>query len=294
MAFLELNHVSKSYGTGKDKVEVLNDINLHVEEGEFVAIVGFTGSGKTTLINLINGLHFPDGGEVLLNGKKILGPGPDRGVVFQNYSLLPWLSVRDNVKLAIDQAYPKATNNDKNNKAQEYVNMVHLGHAIDKKPAELSGGMRQRVSVARALAMNPEMLLMDEPLSALDALTRGSLQEEIVNIWSKDKKTCLLITNDVDEGIIMADRIIPLKPGPKATLGPEFKVNFQRPRVITEINKDPEYKKLRNEVIEYLIEVGASRRSTSDESFELPDLEPVMPGRIQWRKKSEKEKTKFF
>lgn len=294
MAFLELNHVSKSYGTGKDKVEVLNDINLHVEEGEFVAIVGFTGSGKTTLINLINGLHFPDGGEVLLNGKKILGPGPDRGVVFQNYSLLPWLSVRDNVKLAIDQAYPKATNNYKNNKAQEYVNMVHLGHAIDKKPAELSGGMRQRVSVARALAMNPEMLLMDEPLSALDALTRGSLQEEIVNIWSKDKKTCLLITNDVDEGIIMADRIIPLKPGPKATLGPEFKVNFQRPRVITEINKDPEYKKLRNEVIEYLIEVGASRRSTSDESFELPDLEPVMPGRIQWRKKSEKEKTKFF
>lgn len=294
MAFLELNHVSKSYGTGKEKVEVLDDINLHVEEGEFVAIVGFTGSGKTTLINLINGLHFPDAGEVLLNGKSILGPGPDRGVVFQNYSLLPWLSVRGNVKLAIDQAYPAASNNEKNKKAEEYVNMVHLGHAIDKKPAELSGGMRQRVSVARALAMNPEMLLMDEPLSALDALTRGSLQEEIVNIWSKDKKTCLLITNDVDEGIIMADRIIPLKPGPRATLGPEFKVDFLRPRVITEINKDPEYKKLRNEVIEYLIEVGASRKSAEEETYELPDLEPVMPGRIQWRKKTEKEKTKFF
>lgn len=294
MAFLELNHVSKSYGTGKEKVEVLDDINLHVEEGEFVAIVGFTGSGKTTLVNLINGLHFPDAGEVLLNGKSIIGPGPDRGVVFQNYSLLPWLSVRGNVKLAIDQAYPTATNKEKDAKAEEYVEMVHLGHAIDKKPAELSGGMRQRVSVARALAMNPEILLMDEPLSALDALTRGSLQEEIVNIWSKDKKTCLLITNDVDEGIIMADRIIPLKPGPKATLGPEFKVNFPRPRVITEINKDPEYKKLRNEVIEYLIEVGASRQTKDEVEYTLPDLQPVMPGRIKWRKKTEKEKTKFF
>lgn len=294
MAFLELNNVSKSYGTGKEKVEVLNNINLHIEEGEFVAIVGFTGSGKTTLINLINGLHFPDSGEVLLNGKKIEGPGPDRGVVFQNYSLLPWLSVRENVKLGIDQAYPSASRKEKNQKAEDYVSMVHLSHAIDKKPAELSGGMRQRVSVARALAMNPEMLVMDEPLSALDALTRGSLQEEIVNIWSKDKKTCLLITNDVDEGIIMADRIIPLKPGPKATLGPEFKVGFDRTRMITKINKDPAYKKLRNEVIEYLIKVGTSRKTTSDVTYQLPELEPVMPGRMQWRKKTEKEKTKFF
>ncbi|UXX79116.1 ABC transporter ATP-binding protein [Reichenbachiella carrageenanivorans] len=294
MAFLELNHVSKSYGTGKDRVNVLEDINLHIEEGEFVAIVGFTGSGKTTLINLINGLHFPDAGEVLLNGKQITGPGPDRGVVFQNYSLLPWLSVRNNIRLAIDQAYPAASANDKNSKVEAYVEMVNLSHAIDKKPAELSGGMRQRVSVARALAMNPEMLLMDEPLSALDALTRGNLQEEIVNIWSKDKKTCLLITNDVDEGIVMADRIIPLKPGPKATLGPEFKVGFERPRVITAINKDPAYKKLRNEVIEYLIAVGASRQSTTDETYTLPDLQPVIPGRIQWRKKQENEKTKFF
>lgn len=294
MAFLELNNVSKSYGTGKDQVEVLKDINLHVEEGEFVAIVGFTGSGKTTLINLINGLHFPDGGEVLLNGKPIKGPGPDRGVVFQNYSLLPWLSVRDNVKLAIDEVYPKASKAEKNERIEKYVEMVHLSHAIDKKPAELSGGMRQRVSVARALAMNPEMLLMDEPLSALDALTRGTLQEEIVNIWSQDQKTCLLITNDVDEGIVMADRIIPLTPGPNATLGPEFKVNFDRPRVITEINKDPEYKKLRNEVIEYLIAVGATRKQETHEDLVLPDLEPIMPGRLQWGKKKPKEKVKYF
>lgn len=294
MAFLELNNVSKSYGNGKDKVEVLSNINLHMEEGEFAAIVGFTGSGKTTLINLINGLDFPDEGEVLLNGKPIKGPGPDRGVVFQNYSLLPWLTVRGNILLAIEEAYPKASTKEKNQKAEKYISMVHLSHAIDKKPAELSGGMRQRVSVARALAMNPEMLLMDEPLSALDALTRGTLQEEIVNIWSEDKKTCLLITNDVDEGIIMADRIIPLKPGPNATLGPEFKVDFPRPRVITEMNQNEAYKKLRNEVIEYLIEVGATRKSDSDITYELPDLKPIMPGRLQWGRKKPKQKVKYF
>lgn len=277
MAFLELKNVSKSYGTGKEKVEVLKNINLQIEEGEFVAIVGFTGSGKSTLINLINGLLFPDEGQVLLKGKSITGPGPDRGVVFQNYSLLPWLTVRGNIQLAIDEAYPNASSTQKKKRIEEYVELVHLTHAIDKKPAELSGGMRQRVSVARALAMNPEVLLMDEPLSALDALTRGSLQEEIVNIWDKDKKTCLLITNDVDEGIIMADRIIPLTPGPCATLGPEFKVSFKRPRVITEINQDPDYKILRNEVIEYLIAVGKNRKNTIEEDVQLPDLMPVMP-----------------
>lgn len=294
MSFLELKNVSKSYGSGKESVEVLSDINLSVEEGEFLAIVGFTGSGKTTLINLINGLHFPDKGEVLLNGRSITGPGPDRGVVFQNYSLMPWLSVYQNVKLAIDKVYKKASSKEKDERIRKYVEMVHLSHAIDKKPAELSGGMRQRVSVARALAMNPEMLLMDEPLSALDALTRGTLQEEIVNIWSEDKKTCLLITNDVDEGIVMADRIIPLTPGPNATLGPEFKVNFKRPRVITEINQDPEYKRLRNDIIEYLIEVGATRRTEEHQEYELPDLKPIMPGRLVWSKKKEDEKIKYF
>ncbi|UXP33296.1 ABC transporter ATP-binding protein [Reichenbachiella agarivorans] len=292
MAFLELNNVSKSYGTGKDKVDVLKNINLHIEEGEFVAIVGFTGSGKTTLVNLINGLLFPDSGEVLLNGKPIEGPGPDRGVVFQNYSLLPWLSVRDNVKLAIDEVYSKSSSKEKKEIIEKYVAMVNLSHAIDKKPGELSGGMRQRVSVARALAMNPDMLVMDEPLSALDALTRGSLQEEIVKIWGEDKKTCLLITNDVDEGIVMADRIIPLNPGPNATLGPEFKVGFERPRVITEINKDPNYKLLRNKVIEYLIEVGSSRKQSTTKEILLPDLKPIMPGRIQWGRK--KQKVKYF
>ncbi|NME68228.1 ABC transporter ATP-binding protein [Flammeovirga aprica] len=294
MAYLELKNVSKAYGTGKDRVEVLKDINLTIEEGEFVAIVGFTGSGKTTLINLINGLEFPDEGEVLLQGKPITGPGPDRGVVFQNYSLLPWLTVAQNIKLAIDEVYPSASKKEKKEMIEKYVGMVHLSHAIDKLPSELSGGMRQRVSVARALAMNPKMLLMDEPLSALDALTRGTLQEEIVNIWGEDRKTCLLITNDVDEGIVMADRIIPLNPGPEATLGPNFKVDLARPRVIAEINKNDTYKHLRNEILEYLIAVGASRSGQKTTQYELPDLKPVMPGRIKWGLRKKKEKLEYF
>ncbi|MEP4532561.1 MAG: ABC transporter ATP-binding protein [Cyclobacteriaceae bacterium] len=294
MALLELKNISKSFGVGSTRNEVLSDINLSVEEGEFVAIVGFSGSGKSTLINLINGLLFPDEGEVLLNGKKIIGPGPDRGVIFQNYSLLPWLSVYSNVKLAVDEVFSHLTKKEKDDHIRKYIDMVNLTPAIDKKPDELSGGMRQRVSVARALAMNPQILLMDEPLSALDALTRGSLQEEIIKIWSQDKKTAILITNDVDEGIIMADRIIPLTPGPKATLGPEFKVPFARPRDVTEMNRDYVYKRLRNDILEYLMDVGASRKQVSDQKYILPDIKPVMPGRIIFGKKRKEEAVKYF
>ena len=294
MAFLELKNVSKSFGSGDLRTQVLSGIDLRVKEGEFVAIVGFTGSGKTTLINLINGLLFPDSGEVLLKGLPITGPGPDRGVIFQNYSLLPWLTVYQNVKLAVDEVFPKFSKKEKDDHIKKYIDMVHLTPALDKRPAELSGGMRQRVSVARALAMNPEVLLMDEPLSALDALTRGTLQKEIVNIWSQDQKTALLITNDVDEGIIMADRIIPLTPGPNATLGPEFEVNIERPRNIADMNSNTEYKKLRNQVLEYLIEVGATRVRHNGEDYQLPDLKPVMPGRIIFRRRKESERVKYF
>lgn len=289
MALLELKNVSKSYGSGPTKLEVLSNINLSVEEGEFVAIVGFSGSGKTTLLNMINGLEFPDSGEVLLHNTPITGPGEDRGVIFQNYSLLPWLSVYNNIHLSVDKVFPKMGKQEKHNHILKYVEMVNLSPAVHKMPSELSGGMRQRVSVARALAMNPEVLLMDEPLSALDALTRGTLQEEIVKIWSQDKKTAILITNDVDEGIIMADRIIALTPGPGATLGPQFKVDFERPRVVAEINQNREYKLLRNEILEYLMEIGATRRQVSDQKYILPDLQPKMPGRKFFVKKKAKE-----
>lgn len=294
MSLLELKNVSKSFKSGRQVFEVLDNINLEVKEGEFLAIVGFTGSGKSTLVNLMNGLLFPTSGEVLLHGEPITGPGPERGVIFQNYSLLPWLSVYSNVKLAVDEVFTQMGKKEKDEHVRKYVDIVNLTPAANKKPKELSGGMRQRVAVARALATQPEILLMDEPLSALDALTRGNLQEEIINIWSKDKRTALLITNDVDEGILMADRIIPLTPGPKATLGPEFQIPFDRPRDVTEINKDPEYKRLRNEILEYLIEVGASRKAESNEKFELPDLSPVMPGRIRYGRKKKSEKLKHF
>lgn len=275
MAFLELKNVSKSYGTGADKVEVLKDINLTIEEGEFIAIVGFTGSGKTTLISLIAGLIEPDEGEILLQGKPINGPGQDRGVVFQNYSLLPWLTVYQNVDLGVKEAFPKMPSDQRKAHVEKFVEMVSLSHALHKKPAELSGGMRQRVSVARALAMDPQILLLDEPLSALDALTRGTLQIEIERIWNESKKTVLLITNDVDEGILLADRVIALKPGPRATLGEEFPIGFARPRDKAAINADENFKKERNAINYHLIEIGKQRSTSNTEVFTLPDLKPV-------------------
>ena len=274
MAYLELKNVNKTYGEGKNATEVLTDINLTIEEGEFVAIVGFTGSGKTTLVNLINGLLKPTSGEVLFKGEPVMDTSHERGVIFQNYSLLPWLSVGQNVAMAVKEAFPNEKKEFIKERVAQYVEMVNLSPAINKRPKELSGGMRQRVAVARALAMNPEMIIMDEPLGALDALTRGNLQDEILKIWSKDKRTALLITNDVDEGIYMADRIIPLRPGPKATLGPEFKIDIERPRDKTELNDSPVYKKTRNAIIEYLMGIGEERKAVSKTIYELPELAP--------------------
>ncbi|AZQ59231.1 ABC transporter ATP-binding protein [Maribacter sp. MJ134] len=274
MAYLELNNIYKTYGEGENATEVLSDINLSIDEGEFVAIVGFTGSGKTTLVNLINGLLKPTSGEVLFKGAPVVDTSHERGVIFQNYSLLPWLTVGQNVYMAVKEAFPKEDKATLKKRVSDYVEMVSLSPAINKRPKELSGGMRQRVAVARALAMNPEMIIMDEPLGALDALTRGNLQDEILNIWSKDKRTALLITNDVDEGIYMADRIIPLKPGPNATLGPEFKIDIERPRDKTALNDNPNYKKTRNAIIEYLMDIGAERKSVSHEEYLLPEIAP--------------------
>ncbi|HMS69186.1 MAG TPA: ABC transporter ATP-binding protein [Saprospiraceae bacterium] len=279
MSILSINNVSKWFDNSNGRTEVLKDINLQVAEGEFVAIVGFTGSGKSTLINMIAGLTSPSAGEILLKGKPITGPGHDRSVIFQNYSLLPWLTVYDNIMMAVNEVYPTWNNQQKDQHVLNMIEMVNLSHAKTKLPKELSGGMRQRTSVARALSMNPELLLMDEPLGALDALTRGNLQEEILNIWSKDKKTALLITNDVDEGIFMADRIIPLNPGPNATLGPEFIIDIDRPRDKTSLNDNEAYKKLRNGLIEYLMDLGAQNKSDTKEQLLLPDIQPNPPKR---------------
>jgi nitrate/nitrite transport system ATP-binding protein len=272
---LEFKGVTKSYGSGAQRTIVLNDINLRIEEGEFVAIVGFSGSGKSTLISLIAGLQQADAGEVLVKGRAIAGPGPDRGVVFQNYSLMPWMTVCQNVALAVDQVFKDAPRAERMARVEKYIDMVNLTPAMDKRPAELSGGMRQRVSVARALAASPDILLLDEPLSALDALTRSKLQDEIIRIWSQEKKTVVLITNDVDEGIIMADRIIPLNPGPNATLGPEFPVTLPRPRDRAAINHSPEFKRIRREVTQYLMQVGSAKNAAADDK--IVSLPAVLP-----------------
>ncbi len=287
MAYLSAKGVSKSFGTGKQLTEVLSDINLEMEEGEFLAIVGFSGSGKSTLINLMAGLITPDTGEMVLDGKPIQGPGPDRGIVFQNYSLLPWMTVYENVALAVNQVFQDWSAQKRKEHTLKYIEMVNLTPAIPKKPHELSGGMRQRVSVARALAMNPRILLLDEPLGALDALTRATLQGEIERIWSADKKTVVMITNDVDEAMLLADRIIPLKPGPKATLGPAFEVDIPRPRKRAELNSNEQFKHTRNELINYLSDcreaarkIESSRPTPTDSDDGepdslLPDIQPL-------------------
>ncbi len=275
MAFLELKGVAKSYGTDGERTDVLHNVDLAVDEGEFIAIVGFSGTGKTTLISTIAGLIEPDAGEVTLRGKPVTGPGPDRGVVFQSYSLMPWLTVEGNVALGVDQVFRRQSKAERHARVRRYIEMVGLSHASDRLPSELSGGMRQRVAVARALATSPEILLLDEPLSALDALTRAKLQDEISAIWEQEKRTVVLITNDVDEAILLADRIIPLIPGPRATLGPSFKVDIPRPRDHTTISADPAFQKLRQEVTGYLIDIASERAAKSEGHIELPNVVPI-------------------
>ncbi|MDD9726793.1 ABC transporter ATP-binding protein [Roseovarius sp. SK2] len=271
MSILKLDHVSQSFGTGLHASHVLKNIDLEVQEGEFLVLLGFSGTGKTTLINLMAGLEHPTKGSVSFKGAPVTGPGPERGVIFQSYSLMPWLTVNGNVGLAVDTVFPGLSRAEKAEKVAHYVEMVGLGHAATRRPAELSGGMRQRVNVARALAMNPEMLLLDEPLSALDALTRANLADEIERIWQTDQKTCVLITNDVDEAIILADRIIALNPD--GTLGEEFTVNIPRPRDRMEMNTDDTFKRLRAEVTKYLMDVGIEAKVEGTRN--LPDVTPI-------------------
>ncbi|MCI5097230.1 MAG: ABC transporter ATP-binding protein [Rhodobacteraceae bacterium] len=271
MSILKFDNVSKSFGEGTQRTDVLKNINLEVAEGEFLVLLGFSGTGKTTLINLMAGLDTPTEGAVTFKGAPITGPGPERGVIFQNYSLMPWLTVSGNVGLAVDTVFPQLSKAQKAEKVAHFVQMVGLSHAAARRPAELSGGMRQRVNVARALAMNPEVLLLDEPLSALDALTRANLADEIEAIWDAEKKTCVLITNDVDEAIVLADRIIALNPD--GTLGQEFRVSIPRPRERSEMNHHEGFKALRAKVTKYLMDVGIAAKAEGHRV--LPDVTPI-------------------
>jgi nitrate/nitrite transport system ATP-binding protein len=258
--FLDLRAVSKGYGPRALLEPVLRDIDLRVEQGEIVAVVGYSGSGKTTLLSLVAGLLVPDQGEVRLAGVKVERPGPDMGVVFQNYSLLPWLTAAGNVLLAVEQVFAGWTRERQQARVHEMLSLVGLGNAGAKLPRELSGGMRQRVAIARALAVDPKILLLDEPLGALDALTRANLQDALTGICAAAAgKTVLLITNDVDEALLLADRVVPLSAGPGATLGPAVPLPVPRPRERRPLAGDPRFKRARNELIEWLLGPGRRR-----------------------------------
>ena len=271
MGILALRQVSAGFGRGAGRTEVLRDVSLDVADGEFVAILGFSGTGKSTLINLLAGLVQPDRGEVLFRGAPVTGPGPERGVVFQSYSLLPWLSTADNIRLAVDAVHGRRPRAERAGIVDRNLRLVKLEHARDRKPAALSGGMRQRVAVARALAMNPDVLLLDEPLSALDALTRASLQDEIDRIWKADRKTVVMVTNDVDEALLLADRIVALRPD--GTLGETFEVHIPRPRQRASLNHNPVFKRQRARITQYLISMGGAVKAASSRT--LPDVTPI-------------------
>jgi nitrate/nitrite transport system ATP-binding protein len=289
MAFLEVRNLGKHFGSGDARHDVLQGINLSIDRGEFVAVVGYSGAGKTTLMSCLAGLVRPDEGEVRLNGELVTAPGPDRAVVFQNYSLLPWLTVSDNVMLAVEQTSPGLSRAERRARVEHYIEMVNLTPARAKTPSELSGGMRQRVSVARALAMSPQVLLMDEPFSALDALTRATLQDELTRIFSTSKTTVVMITNDVDEGILLADRIVPLSMGPAATLGPEVAVEIERPRDRKAMNHDPRFKQIRKEVFDYLLGPGRRREAAVKEERKPVVLELVPKDLNANRKRAERQ-----
>ncbi len=265
MSLLELRSVSKSYGGRANQTVVLNNVNLSIEEGEFVAIVGYSGTGKTTLMSILAGLRKADVGVATMEGVPITGPNPQRGLVFQNYSLLPWLSVLDNVLFAVRQVFPKWSYAQQCAQAEKYIALVNLTAAIGKRPSELSGGMRQRVSLARTLATQPKVLLLDEPLSALDALTRRTLQTEILAICEQERCTVCLITNDVAEAVLMADRVIPLLPSAHsgATLGEGTRVSFLRPRNASEVCALPAFKQIKRQTIERLM--SARQQSLANE-----------------------------
>ena len=273
---LTLKTIDFAYGSGDDRYQVFEDVNLEVEENEFVAVIGFSGSGKSTLVSLMAGLLQPDAGSVVFDGETNPEAGPARGVVFQNYSLLPWLSVLENIELAVAKVFPEIAKADRRDYIQPYIDLVSLTGSEWKKPHELSGGMRQRLSLARTLSMQPRMLLLDEPLSALDALTRSVLQDEITRLWEEDRRTVVMITNDVDEAVLMADRIVPLTVGPRATLGREFEVDLPRPRDRATINFDPAFRELRNEVTTYLLGLNEEVRAARPKrDIELPDVQPL-------------------
>jgi len=254
-AYLKIDHLSKTFVRGSQSTQVLSDITLSIEKGEFVSIIGHSGCGKSTLLNIVAGLVPTTTGGVLLENREVNEPGPDRAVVFQNHSLLPWLTVYDNVRLAVDKVFSAHKSRaERHDWTMHNLELVQMGHARSKQPAEISGGMKQRVGIARALAMEPKVLLLDEPFGALDALTRAHLQDSVMAIHQRKGNTVMMITHDVDEAVLLSDRIVMMTNGPSATIGEVLYVPLARPRVRLALAADPTYLKRRHRVLEFLYE----------------------------------------
>ncbi|MFZ1024907.1 MAG: nitrate ABC transporter ATP-binding protein [Limnoraphis robusta] len=251
-AFLSFENVSKIYPTPKGPYTVLEDVNLTIDQGEFICVIGHSGCGKSTLLNMVSGFNQPTHGKVLLQGQAIKEPGPDRMVVFQNYALLPWRSVFDNVYLAVNAVYPNKPEAEKRAIVRDHLALVGLAEAAEKKPTQISGGMKQRAAIARALAIRPEVLILDEPFGALDAITKEELQEELLKIWNDHRCTVLMITHDIDEALFLANRLVMMTNGPHATIGEVLEIPFERPRDRTQIMEDPVYYDLRNYALDFL------------------------------------------
>ena len=251
--FLSLQKVHKAFPLPKGKEYVaVTDINLDIKENEIIAIIGHSGCGKSTILNMIAGLDLATGGTISLAGKEIKGPGPERAVVFQNHSLLPWMSVYGNIEMAVKKVMPELSASELRARVEKFISMVGLDHAKDKYPGEISGGMKQRVGIARALSIKPDVLLMDEPFGALDSLTRANLQEHLMRIQSNLKNTVIIITHDVDEAVLLSDRVIMMTNGPSATIGEILEVKLNRPRNRLELQENSEYIRCREAVLEFL------------------------------------------
>jgi len=252
-SYLKIDHVDKSFMRGSAETEVLKDVTLGIEKGEYVSIIGHSGCGKTTLLNIVAGLTLATTGGVLLEEREVNDPGPDRAVVFQNHSLLPWLTVYDNVRLAVDKVFSTTkSRTERRAWTMHNLELVQMAHAKDKRPSEVSGGMKQRVGIARALAMEPKVLLLDEPFGALDALTRAHLQDSVMALHQKLGNTILMITHDVDEAVLLSDRIVMMTNGPSARIGEVLEVPLARPRKRLELATNPGYLKCRQRVLEFL------------------------------------------
>jgi len=252
--YLVIDNLTKIYPTPRGPAVIVRDFNLRIRKGEFVCLIGHSGCGKSTVLSMVAGLNDLTAGGMILAGRELIGPGPDRGMVFQSPCLLPWLTAFENVMLGVDQVFYTADRSERRQIAEYYLSVVGLAEAMHKKPAELSQGMRQRVGIARAFALSPRMLLLDEPFGMLDSLTRMELQQVLIELWRKDKKTALMVTHDVDEALFLADRIVCMTNGPEARVGDILEVRFPRPRERRAVLEHPDYYRLREHLITFLEE----------------------------------------